>query len=98
MANDDICPACGSTLRNVGRERLRAMVLVYEAQLGHSMWQDYCGMVDDNGDEIPRIQSEMVDDLKKGVRDGKWVGWRLHRIEREVLGNVERFSSRRKGQ
>ena len=69
---------------------LRAMVLVFEPRLTHSVWQDYGGMCDEEtGDEIPRTDAEMVEDLKQGVRDGKYVGWRLHRVEREVLGNVD---------
>ena len=70
--------------------RLQAMVLVYEERLTHSVWQDYGGMMDDEtGEDIPRSEAEMVDDLKAGVREGHWVGWRLHRIEREVMGNVD---------
>lgn len=69
---------------------LRAMVLIYEERLTHSVWQDYGGMIDDEtGEEIPRSESEMFEDLKAGVREGRWVGWRLHRIEREAMGNVD---------
>ncbi len=70
--------------------RLRAMVLVYEERLTHSVWKDYGGVMDDDtGDEIPRTDDEMVDDLKAGVLEGRWVGGRLHRIEREAMGNVD---------
>ena len=69
---------------------LRAMVLVFEPRLTHSVWQDYGGMCDEEtGDEIIRSDDEMVEDLKQGVRDGRYVGWRLHRVEREVVGNVD---------
>jgi len=69
---------------------LRAMVLVYEERLTHSVWQDYGGMIDEEtGEEIPRSEFETVEDLKAGVREGRWVGWRLHRIERQVMGNVD---------
>lgn len=69
---------------------LRAMVLVFAPGLTHSVWQDYGGAIDDEtGEEIPRTEAEMIEDLKQGVREGRYVGWRLHRVEREVLGNVD---------
>ncbi len=69
---------------------LRAMVLVFEERLTHSVWQDYGGIAnEETGEEIICSKDEMIEDLKQGVRDGRYVGWRLHRVEREVLGNVD---------
>lgn len=73
-----------------GCSAMRAMVLVYEPRLTCSVWQDYGGIADeDTGDEILRSNDEMISDLKDGVREGRWVAWRLIRIEREVMGNVD---------
>lgn len=74
--------------------RLCAQVLVYEPRLTHSVWVDYGGATDEEtGKEIPRTEEEMLADLREGVRAGKWVGWRLLSVEREVLGNDEQQSS-----
>lgn len=73
-----------------GCSAVRAMVLVYEPRLTCSVWQDYGGIADeDTGDEILRSNDEMISDLKDGVREGRWVAWRLIRIEREVMGNAD---------
>ena len=73
-----------------GTARLQAEVFVYEPRLTCSVWQDYGGVRDEEtGEDVPRTESEMIEDLKQGVRDGEWVGWRLHRIEREVIGIVD---------
>ena len=34
-------------------------------------------------------ETELIEQLKQGVRDGDWVGWRLVRIEQGVIGNVD---------
>lgn len=73
-----------------GCSAVRAMVLVYEPRLTCSVWQDYGGIADEEtGEEILRSNDEMISDLKDGVREGRWVAWRLIRIEREVIGNVD---------
>ena len=62
-----------------GAGRLSAQVLVYDARLTHSTWQDF------------RHQCRTVEGLKKqlrrGAKRGDWVGWRLITIHEEVLGN-----------
>ena len=60
-------------------ERLRAMVLVYQPELTHSVWQDVVSR--------HRTVKGLEKHLRKGVKDGKWWGWRIIRIEKEVLGN-----------
>jgi hypothetical protein len=76
-----------ATTREDDGEAVRAMVLVWEPQCGHSIWCDYAGFHDETtGDELPRTKEEMIADLKQGVIEGRYVGWRLMRIERDVLG------------
>lgn len=68
----------------------RAMVLIFEERLTHSVWVDYGGrMEEETGGEIPETEEQLIETLKQGVRDGEWVGWRLIRVEREVLGNAD---------
>ena len=57
----------------------RAMVLVYEPLLTHSIWQDF--------KSLHRTQAGLEKELRRGVREGEWVAWRLIRIEKEVMGN-----------
>lgn len=66
------CDNCGSTLP-------RAMVLVYQPELAHSVWQDFR--------HKRRSQESLERELRRGVRDGDWVAWRLMQIEKEVMGN-----------
>ncbi len=58
----------------------RAMVLVYQPELTHSVWQDWISN--------HRTLKGMEQRLKQGVRNGEWVAWRLMRIEKEVMGNI----------
>lgn len=58
----------------------RAMVLVYQPELTHSVWLDWISK--------HRTRKGMEQRLKQGVRNGEWVAWRLMHIEKEVMGNV----------
>ena len=58
-----------------------AMVLVFQPELTHSVWQDFRCRA--------RTQGGLERQLKDGVKRGEWVAWRLIRIEREVTGNVD---------
>lgn len=64
---------------------LHAMTLQYQPELTHSVWVDT--YLSDEDCKLP--EADLVERLKQGVRDGEWVGWRLVRIEREVMGNVD---------
>jgi len=57
---------------------LRAMVLAFEPMLGCSVWQDYLGRY--------RTQAGLERQLRHGVRNGTWNGWRLIRVEKEAIG------------
>jgi len=57
----------------------RAMVLVYQPELTHSVWQDFW--------HNRRSQESLERELRRGVRSGEWVAWRLIRVEKEVMGN-----------
>lgn len=59
----------------------RAMVLVYQPELSCSVWQDF--------ECRARSVTGLERQLKQGVRCGDWVAWRLLRIEKEVIGNVD---------
>lgn len=59
----------------------RAMVLVYQPELSCSVWQDF----ECRARSIAGLERQ----LKQGVRCGDWVAWRLMRIEKEVMGNVD---------
>lgn len=65
---------------------LRAMTLQYQPELTHSVWVDTY-LSDEDECQLPR--DELIERLKKGVRDGEWVAWRLIRVEQEVMGNVD---------
>jgi hypothetical protein len=58
---------------------LSAMVLVYVPELKHSVWQDV--MI------RSRTVSGLERRLRKGVKEGEWVAWRIIRIEKQVYGN-----------
>ncbi len=58
----------------------RAMVLIYQPELTHSVWQDWISN--------HRTRKGLEQRLKQGVRNGEWVAWRLMHIEKEVMGNV----------
>lgn len=68
------------------RHDFRAMVLVFQPELTHSVWQD-AFLSDANDCQLPR--AELIASLKEGVRDGEWLAWRLIRIEIEVFGNCD---------
>lgn len=59
--------------------QLRAMVLQYYPELTHSMWVDFSCRA--------RSQEGLERILRKGVRNGDWMAWRLIRIEKEVMGD-----------
>ncbi len=61
------------------RNGIKAMVLVYQPELTHSVWQDFIS----RHKTIDGLEKA----LRKGVRNGKWVGWRLMTITKEVIGN-----------
>jgi hypothetical protein len=56
----------------------RAMVLVFNPTLTHSVWQDLISR--------HRTVKGLEKHLRKGVRDGEWVGWRIIQVEKEVRG------------
>lgn len=58
-----------------------AMVLVYQPELTHSVWMDF--------DHRKRTVESLEKELRRGVRKGEWVAWRLIRVEKEVMGNQE---------
>jgi len=64
---------------------VRVMVLVYQPELTHSVWQD-AFFEDARGNKLSA--DELIERLESGVSDGQWVGWRLMRIEREVMGSL----------
>jgi hypothetical protein len=57
---------------------LSAQVLVFQPELTHSVWTDFMSRA--------RTQEALEKQLRKGVRSGEYVGYRLHRIECEYLG------------
>lgn len=60
-------------------EKLTAMVLTYEPRLTHSVWVDLVHRA--------RTEKGLVRLLRRGVRSGEWVGWRLITIHADVLGD-----------
>lgn len=58
---------------------MRAMVLVYEPRLTHSVWQDF--------ESRRRSQQSLEKRLRLGVRQGEWVAWRIIEIRKEVFCN-----------
>ena len=58
-----------------------AMVLVFQPELTHSVWQDFISRA--------RSRKNLERILRKGVRDGDWVAWRLITIHHEVHGNCK---------
>lgn len=57
----------------------KAMVLVYEPRLTHSVWQDFYSR--------HRTENGLERRLRAGVRNGEWVAWRIIEIKREAMGN-----------
>lgn len=53
-------------------------VLVYQPELTHSTWQDYKCRA--------RTIRGLERQLKSGVRDGRWGGWRIVTIHKTVIG------------
>ena len=70
---------------------LRAQVLEFEPRLTHSVWKDHLGISvdEDTGEETSLTDDELIEHLKQGVKDGKWVGWRLMHVVKEVKGNCD---------
>lgn len=62
----------------------RAMVLVFEPRLGHSIWQD----VIHNCRTLNGLVKRMKDGVKDGVKDGRYVAFRFITIHREEMGVV----------
>lgn len=60
----------------------RAMVLVFQPELSHSVWKDFHSKA--------RTRRGLERLLKAGVKRGEWIGWRLLYIEKEVMGNEPR--------
>lgn len=58
-----------------------SMVLVYQPELTHSVWVDHVTRA--------RTVKGLERGLKQGVKDGRYVAWRLMRTENEVYGNVK---------
>ncbi len=61
------------------RKGVKAMVLVYQPELTYSVWQDFIS----RHTTIDGLENA----LRKGVRNGEWVGWRLITITKEIIGN-----------
>lgn len=59
----------------------QAMVLVFEERLGHSTWQDVIK-------HRCRTLDGLVRRMKQGVKDGRYVAFRLITIHREEMGVV----------
>ena len=59
----------------------RAMVMVYMPELRHSVWCDF------------QCRSRTIEGLrkvlKKGIRNGEYVAYRLIYIHEEVMGNID---------
>lgn len=60
------------------RGNLQPMVFVFDERLGHSMWQDCISYA--------RTVEGLIKQMRKGTKDGEYVGWRLIRHEYEELG------------
>lgn len=67
------------------RGNRQAMVLVYQPELTHSVWQDLV------------IRTKWIELLEKrlreGTRKGEWVAWRIITIEKEAMGNASSAES-----
>lgn len=61
-------------------ETASVMVLEYEPRLTHSRWIDFYG-------EDHWSMEDTVAYLRQAVIDGKYVGWRILTIHKEVIGN-----------
>lgn len=57
----------------------RAMVLVHVPELKCNVWQDFICTA--------HRQSGLLKHLQDGVKQGKFLGYRMMRIEKEVLAN-----------
>lgn len=60
-------------------ERHSYQVLVFEPQLTHSVWKDW-------GSDDPMTEEEVIESLRAGVESGKYVGWRVITIHKDVMG------------
>ena len=58
----------------------RAMVLVYRHELTHSVWVDLISQ--------HRTEAGLEKHLRKGVKDGDWLGWRIIYVSKQGVGNV----------
>ena len=58
----------------------RAMVLIYQPELTHSVWVDLISQ--------HRTEAGLEKHLRKGVKDGKWVGWMIIQVSKQALGDL----------
>lgn len=61
-----------------------AQVFVYEPRLSHSIWVDYYSRA--------RTVEGLVRNLRKSVKSGKYLGYRLIHVYVEILGNCDQPS------
>jgi hypothetical protein len=59
---------------------MRAMVLVFQPELTHSVWIDYWSKA--------RTMTGLIKDLQRGVKDGRFVAYRLIHVYVEITGVV----------
>ncbi len=79
FAKDKQCSVAGWNIRASSHELPKVMVLAFEPALTHSVWRDYS--------HRRRTLRGLHNELREGVKSGRFVGYRLIRIERDVLGN-----------
>ena len=58
----------------------RAMVLIYRPELTHSVWVDLISQ--------HRTEAGLEKHLRKGVKNGDWLGWRIIQVSKQGLGDV----------
>ena len=60
--------------------KLQAMVLIYQPELTHSVWVDLISQ--------HRTEAGLEKHLRKGVKDGDWVGWMIIQVLKQALGDA----------
>jgi len=84
LRTEHIAEICSKPKRTP-RGNHQAMVLVYQPELTHSVWQDVI---------IRTKWIELLEQrLREGVRKGEWVAWRIITIEKEAMGNASSAES-----
>jgi len=63
----------------VNAQQAQSQVLVFDPRVTQSHWEDY--------NHSCRTVEGLKKQLRRGVKRGDWVGWRLITIHKEVLGN-----------